>query len=83
MADASPFILDKTRLLFLIYVGDNLCFHKTTNKHWRPSVSAMIPYVPMVTQYFYPWSDRFDEVIDFMKSNMVKYFLKLVNSKVG
>jgi acetyl esterase/lipase len=76
--DASPiYFLDKNTPPFLIYVGDKTYSSiKTTNKRFidalypfQPEVKA-VPlnrkHVPMVTQYFYPWSDRFDEVIDFM-----------------
>jgi arylformamidase len=76
--DASPiYFLDKNTPPFLIYVGDKTYSSiKTTNKRFidelhpfQPEVKV-IPlnrkHVPMVTQYFYPWSDRFDEVIDFM-----------------
>lgn len=80
--DASPiYFLDKNTPPFLIYVGDQTYASiKTTNKRFidalhpfQPEVSAIRvdkKHVPMVTQYFYPWSDRYDEVINFMKSKI-------------
>lgn len=77
--DASPiYFLDKNSPPFLIYVGD-----KTYNsikignsrfldalKHFQPDVTPIRlnkKHVPMVLQYFNPWSNRFDEIIAFMK----------------
>ena len=77
--DASPiYFLDKNSPPFLIYVGD-----KTYNaikvgnsrfldamKPFQPDVTPIRlnkKHVPMVLQYFYPWSNRFDEIIAFMK----------------
>ena len=77
--DASPiYFLDKNAPPFLIYVGD-----KTYNsikignsrfldalKPFQPDVTPILlnkKHVPMVLQYFYPWSNRFDEIIAFMK----------------
>ena len=77
--DASPiYFLDKNAPPFLIYVGD-----KTYNsikignsrfldalKPFQPDVTPIRlnkKHVPMVLQYFYPWSNRFDEIIAFMK----------------
>jgi acetyl esterase/lipase len=77
--DASPiYFLDKNTPPFLIYVGDKTYNSiKIANSRF---VSALKPFQPeltpirlnknhvqMVVQYFYPWSDRFDEVIAFMK----------------
>ena len=80
--DASPiYFLDKNTPPFLIYVGDKTYSSiKTTNKRFidalhpfQPDVKA-VPvnkkHVPMVTQYFWPWSNRLDEVVDFMKSHL-------------
>jgi hypothetical protein len=65
--------LRQEHTFFLIYVGDKTYSSiKTTNKRF---IDALYPFQPesstigqkacsMVTQYFYPWSDRFDEVID-------------------
>ena len=77
--DASPiYFLDKNAPPFLIYVGD-----KTYNsikignsrfldalKPFHPDVTPIRlnkKHVPMVLQYFNPWSNRFDEIIAFMK----------------
>ncbi|MEZ7503624.1 alpha/beta hydrolase [Flavobacterium sp. Arc2] len=80
--DASPiYFLNKNTPPFLIYVGDKTYTSiKTTNKRFIDALHAFQPgvqsvrldkkHVPMVTQYFYPWSDRFDEVIGFIKSEM-------------
>lgn len=80
--EASPiYFLDKNTPPFLIYVGDKTYASiKTTNERFIDALHPFQPevkvipinkkHVPMVTQYFYPWSDRFDEVIDFMKSNL-------------
>ena len=78
---ASPiYFIDKNTPSFLIYVGD-----KTYNsikiansrfvsalKPFQPDVTPIRlnkKHVPMVLQYFYPWSDRFDEILTFMKQN--------------
>lgn len=78
--DASPiYFLDKNTPPFLIYVGDKTYTSiKVTNKRFidalhpfQPEVTAVIlnkKHVPMVTQYFWPYNNRFNEVIDFMKS---------------
>ena len=77
--DASPiYFLDKNSPPFLIYVGN-----KTYNsikignnrfvdvlKPFQPDVTPIRlnkKHVPMVLQYFYPWSKRFDEIIAFME----------------
>jgi acetyl esterase/lipase len=77
--EASPiYFLDKNTPPFLIYVGDKTYNSiKTANKRF---LDALQPYqagvvtnhlnkkhIPMVVQYFWPWSNRFDEVVDFMK----------------
>ena len=78
---ASPiYFIDKNTPPFLIYVGN-----KTYNsikiansrfvsalKPFQPDVSPIRlnkKHVPMVLQYFFPWSDRFDEILTFMKQN--------------
>ena len=77
--EASPiYFLDKNSPPFLIYVGD-----KTYNsikiansrfvsalKPFQPDVTPIRlnkKHIPMVLQYFNPWSDRFDEMIAFIK----------------
>ncbi|MBG6062871.1 pimeloyl-ACP methyl ester carboxylesterase [Flavobacterium sp. CG_9.1] len=79
---ASPiYFLNKNTPPFLIYVGDKTYnFIKVANSRFLSAMKPFQPdvtpirlnkkHVPMVVQYFYPWSDRFDEVIDFMKSNI-------------
>ncbi|MBG6112117.1 acetyl esterase/lipase [Flavobacterium sp. CG_9.10] len=77
--EASPiYFLDKNTPPFLIYVGDKTYNSiKTANKRFldalQPYQAGVVPirlnkkHIPMVVQYFWPWSDRFDEVVDFMK----------------
>lgn len=77
--DASPiYFLDKNMPPFLIYVGDKTYSSiKTANERFLKAVHAYQPtvvplhinksHVPMVLQYFWPWSDRFGEVISFME----------------
>ncbi|MBU0940207.1 MAG: alpha/beta hydrolase [Bacteroidetes bacterium] len=78
--DASPiYFLNKNTPPFLIYVGDktypsitvaNDRFLKAL-KPFQPKVEIIHlnkKHVPMVTQYFWPFSDRFDEVINFINS---------------
>ena len=77
--EASPiYFIDKNTPPFLIYVGDKTYNSiKIANSRF---VSALKPFqpditpirlnkkhVPMVLQYFYPWSDRFDEILAFME----------------
>ncbi|UQD57583.1 alpha/beta hydrolase [Flavobacterium sp. K5-23] len=79
--DASPiYFIDKNTPPFLIYVGDktyqsikiaNTRFVKAL-KPFQPDVKQIgvnKKHAPMVVQYFYPWSDRYDEVLDFIKLN--------------
>jgi hypothetical protein len=73
---ASPiYFIDKIRLLLIICRGTNLWFDKTANNQFLKNTAALsadvsqsilIKNVPMVTQYFWPWNNRIDEV-DFMK----------------
>ena len=76
--DASPiYFLNKNTPPFLIYVGDKT--YKAVKISNNRFVNALKPFQPdvmpirlnkkhvsMVLQYFYPWSDRFDEIITFM-----------------
>ena len=51
-----------------IKVG-NARFVKELNK-FQPNVEPIIlnkKHVPMVLQYFYPWSKRYEEIIEFIK----------------
>lgn len=77
--DASPvyFLNDKTPP-FLIYIGDktypsitsqNATF-LTALHEYQPNVNPIHlnkKHVPMMTQYFFPWSKRYDEIVDFIK----------------
>lgn len=79
--DASPmYFLDKNTPPFLIYVGDKT--YPSIKAGNRNFLEALHPYqpnvtpirlnkkhVPMVTQYFWPWSNRFDEVVKFMDNH--------------
>lgn len=77
--DASPiYFLNKNTPPFLIYVGDKTYASiKVANSRFVKALHAFRPqvtpinlnkkHIPMVLQYFWPWSDRFDEVTDFMK----------------
>tara|TARA_R110000868_G_scaffold36900_8_gene130542 strand:+ start:329 stop:1159 length:831 start_codon:yes stop_codon:yes gene_type:complete len=79
--EASPiYFLDKNTPPFLIYVGDKTYPSiKVANKRfvdalqpYQPSVTPIHlnkKHIPMVTQYLWPWSNRFDEVIEFMNSH--------------
>jgi acetyl esterase/lipase len=76
---ASPiYFIDKSTPPFLIYVGEQTYGSiKTANnqflaalKPFQPNVSPIYidkKHVPMVTQYFFPWNNRIDEVINFIK----------------
>ncbi len=76
---ASPiYFIDKNTPSFLIYVGDKtynsikIANSRFVNalKPFQPDVTPIRlnkKHVPMVLQYFYPWSDRFDEILTFME----------------
>lgn len=78
---ASPiYFIDKNTPPFLIYLGDKTYNSiKIANQRFVAALKPFQPdvtpihlnkkHVPMVLQYFYPWSDRFDEIIAFMKEN--------------
>ena len=77
---ASPiYFLDKNSPPFMIYIGgsktyksiqvSNERFIKELNK-FQPNVNAIVlnkKHVNMITQYFFPWSKRYVEIIDFIK----------------
>jgi acetyl esterase/lipase len=77
--DASPiYFLNKNTPPFLIYVGDKTYNSiKIANSRFVTALQPFQPdvtpirlnkkHVPMVLQYFSPWSNRFDEIIAFMK----------------
>ena len=76
---ASPInFLDKNSPPFLIYVGSKTYPSITTaNDHFLKKLNEFQPdvkpillnkkHIPMILQYFFPWSDRFIEITDFMK----------------
>ena len=78
---ASPiYFIDKNAPPFLIYLGDKTYNSiKIANTRFIGALKPLQPrvspirlnkkHVPMVLQYFFPWSDRFDEILTFMKQN--------------
>ena len=78
--NASPiYFLDKNSPPFMIYSGgtktyksiqiSNDRFIKELNK-FQPNVQPIVlnkKHVTMMTQYFFPWSERFDEIVGFMR----------------
>ncbi|GEQ84537.1 hypothetical protein ULMS_00450 [Patiriisocius marinistellae] len=76
--DASPvYFLSKTSPPFKIYLGSKTYQSiKTANArfleelhNFQPAVQPQIlkkKHVPMVLQYFWPWSKRYDEIVAFM-----------------
>jgi arylformamidase len=79
--DASPInFLNKNTPPFLIYVGDKTynSIKKANSRFvtalepFQPDVTPILlnkKHIPMVVQYFFPWSDRFDEIITFMQQH--------------
>lgn len=79
--DASPiYFLDKNTPPFLIYLGDKTYSSIIiANNRFLEALNPLQPevnlihlnkkHVPMVTQYFWPCSNRFDEVINFIDKN--------------
>ena len=79
--NASPiYFLDKNSPPFMIYTGgtktyesiqvSNDRFIKELHK-FQPNVQPLVlnkKHVSMMLQYFFPWSNRFDEIVGFMKS---------------
>ena len=79
--NASPiYFLDKNSPPFKIYTGSktyesikvaNERFLKELHKY-QPDVQPIVlnkKHVPMILQYFFPWNNRFDEIVDFMNIN--------------
>lgn len=78
---ASPInFLDQNSPPFLIYVGTKTYPSITTaNEHFLKKLNEFQPevkpiflkkkHIPMILQYFFPWSDRFDETKKFMDIN--------------
>ena len=77
--DASPvYFLNKNTPPFLIYVGDKTYQSiKTANERFLAKLHALQPdvtpihvnkkHVPMILQYIWPWSKRYDETIHFIE----------------
>ena len=78
---ASPrFYISENTPKMLIYVGDkthwsiiksNERFAKKLSKYQPDlkTISLNKSHIPMITQYFFPWSDRFDEIVNFMETD--------------
>lgn len=76
---ASPiFYLNEETPPFLIYVGEKTYPSITTaNKRFLEAIQAYQPevapvlidkkHIPMMTQYLWPWSNRYQEMIEFME----------------
>lgn len=79
--EASPInFLDQNSPPFLIYVGTKTYPSITAaNEHFLKKLNEFQPevkpiflkkkHIPMILQYFFPWSDRFDETKKFMDIN--------------
>ena len=80
--NASPiYFLDKNSPPFMIYTGGTKTYQsiQVTNERflnelhkYQPNVKPIVlnkKHVPMMTQYIFPWSNRYDEIIDFMNKN--------------
>ncbi|WP_091396101.1 alpha/beta hydrolase [Flavobacterium noncentrifugens] len=77
--NASPvYYLDENAPPFLIYIGQKTYPSiKVANERFLKRLHGFQPkvkpisvnksHVPMILQYIFPWSDRYKEVIDFMK----------------
>ena len=78
---ASPiYFLDKNAPPFMIYTGSktyesikvsNQRFIEELNK-FQPNVKPIVlkkKHIPMMAQFIFPWNDRYDEIIAFMKNN--------------
>lgn len=79
--DASPInFLSESTPPILIYVGEKTYSSiKTANrrflaelKKYQPEVKVNFinkKHIPMMTQYIWPWNDRYKEIIEFIKKN--------------
>ncbi|WP_452223618.1 alpha/beta hydrolase [Lacinutrix chionoecetis] len=79
--DASPiYFLDNTAPPFMVYVGEKT--YPSIIKQNEAFVSALKPYqpnvkqifldkkhVPMMSHYFFPWTNRYDEILRFIKEH--------------
>lgn len=78
---ASPiYFLNEKMPPFKIYLGKKTYESITVSnndflkalKEYQPNVSFKIlnkKHVPMMTQFFFPWNDRYDEIISFIEMN--------------
>ncbi|MFU8973069.1 alpha/beta hydrolase [Chryseobacterium sp. CY353] len=78
--EASPiYFINKKTPPFLIYVGEKTYPSiKVANENFLEALYPFQPkvkpiflnkkHVPMVVQYFFPWSKRFDETLEFIKN---------------
>lgn len=78
---ASPvYFIDKTTPPFLIYLGEKTYASiKNQNakfieklKRFQPKVTSIIlnkKHVPMMKQYFIPWTKRYNEILNFIKEH--------------
>ncbi|WP_047545828.1 alpha/beta hydrolase [Psychroserpens sp. Hel_I_66] len=79
--NASPlYFVDEKSPPFLIYVGEktypsikeqNSVFIEKLNE-FQPTVSPIYldkKHVPMMSQYFFPWTYRYDEIMEFINGN--------------
>lgn len=80
--DASPvYFIDKNTPPLMIYVGSRT-FHsiKVANerfveklKPYQPDAELIMinkSHIPMMLQYFWPWNNRYDETINFIKAHI-------------
>jgi acetyl esterase/lipase len=79
--NASPlYFVDEKSPPFLVYVGkksypsiieqNSIFVEKITT--FQPNVKQILldkKHVPMMSQYFFPWTNRYDEIMEFIKSN--------------
>ena len=82
--DASPiYFIDQNTPPTLVYVGAKTYPSiKIANERFLAALKPVQPnvkvitlnkkHIPMVLQYFFPWSDRFDEIAAFMRENNSK-----------
>lgn len=74
------FYLNENTPPFLIYLGKKTYPSITTAnkrflealKPYQPQVEPVLlnkKHIPMMTQYFWPWNDRYQEIMDFMEAH--------------
>lgn len=79
--DASPiYFVDKNSPPFMIYIGSKTYESiKVSNERFlaelhkfQPDVTPIVlnkKHIPMVLQYIFPWNNRYDEIVAFIKKN--------------